>query len=175
MSLHYLYQRLELVKRSQDDPDPVKGQIIVSLMSRDSATGGTPLAIVSPAGDVRVPDDDDAADDTLIVEQQLPQGWEERSTQNGRTYYVNHYTKTTQWPRPTEPAGPTVVRQQVVNNAGITTITTAVATPLTANGNVNGGGVPPQQQHILGSPTNNNNNNHNTANGEESGCPTIPA
>ncbi|XP_050080068.1 E3 ubiquitin-protein ligase Smurf1 [Anopheles maculipalpis] len=166
------YQRLELVKRSQDDPDPVKGQIIVSLMSRDSATGGTPLAIVSPAGDVRVPDDDDAQDDTLIVEQQqqqqLPQGWEERSTQNGRTYYVNHYTKTTQWPRPTEPAGPPV-RQQVVNNGS--------STPLTANGNVNGAGVVPSQQHILGSPTNNNNNNnnHNTANGDESGCPTIPA
>ncbi|XP_050098787.1 E3 ubiquitin-protein ligase Smurf1 [Anopheles aquasalis] len=101
------YQRLELVKRTQDDPDPVKGQIIVSLMSRDSATGGgTPLAIVGPAGDVRVPDDDDSATDTLIdTEQQLPQGWEERTTPNGRSYYVNHLTKTTQWMRPTEPAG----------------------------------------------------------------------
>uniref|UniRef100_A0A182WDB9 HECT-type E3 ubiquitin transferase n=1 Tax=Anopheles minimus TaxID=112268 RepID=A0A182WDB9_9DIPT len=158
------YQRLELVKRSQDDPDPVKGQIIVSLMSRDSATGGNPLAIVSPAGDVRVPDDDDTADDTLIVEQQLPQGWEERSTQNGRTYYVNHYTKTTQWPRPTEPAGPPV--RPTPNNA---------PTPLTVNGNVNGGGVPTAQQHILASPTNNNPANNNGVVGEESGCPTIPA
>ncbi|ETN61446.1 hypothetical protein AND_006878 [Anopheles darlingi] len=101
------YQRLELVKRTQDDPDPVKGQIIVSLMSRDSATGGgTPLAIVGPAGDVRVPDDDDSATDALIdTEHQLPQGWEERTTPNGRSYYVNHLTKTTQWMRPTEPAG----------------------------------------------------------------------
>uniref|UniRef100_A0A182JV31 HECT-type E3 ubiquitin transferase n=1 Tax=Anopheles christyi TaxID=43041 RepID=A0A182JV31_9DIPT len=166
--LRIVDQRLELVKRSQDDPDPVKGQIIVSLMSRDSATGGTPLAIVSPAGDVRVPDDDDAADESLFVEQQqqqqqqLPQGWEERSTQNGRTYYVNHYTKTTQWPRPTEPAGPPV-RQQSGNNASTTT-------PLTVNGNVNGGGVP-QQQHILGSPT----SAANGVGGEESGCPMIPA
>uniref|UniRef100_A0A182UEH0 WW domain-containing protein n=1 Tax=Anopheles melas TaxID=34690 RepID=A0A182UEH0_9DIPT len=174
------YQRLDLVKRSQDDPDPVKGQIIVSLLSRDSATGGTPLAIVSPAGDVRVPEDDDAADESMIVEQpqqqqqqppppppqqhQLPRGWEERSAQNGRTYYVNHYTKTTQWSRPTEPAGPPV-RQSGNNNAANS------STPLTANGNVNGGGVPhQQQQHILGSPT-------SAANGvgEESGCPTIPA
>uniref|UniRef100_A0A182FVK6 HECT-type E3 ubiquitin transferase n=1 Tax=Anopheles albimanus TaxID=7167 RepID=A0A182FVK6_ANOAL len=102
------YQRLELVKRTQDDPDPVKGQIIVSLMSRDSATGGgTPLAIVGPAGDVRVPDDDDSATDALIdtEQQHLPQGWEERTTPNGRSYYVNHLTKTTQWLRPTEPAG----------------------------------------------------------------------
>ncbi|XP_052862329.1 E3 ubiquitin-protein ligase Smurf1 [Anopheles cruzii] len=115
------YQRLNLVKRTQDDPDQVKGQIIVSLMSRDSTTGGTRLAIVGPAGDVRVTDDDDSAD-ALIDDQQpphqqpqqpqqlqqqnqLPQGWEERSTPNGRTYYVNHYTKTTQWMRPTEPAG----------------------------------------------------------------------
>lgn len=150
------YQRLELVKRSQDDPDPVKGQIIVSLMSRDSATGGNPLAIVSPAGDVRVPDDDDTVDDTLIVEQQqLPQGWEERSTQAGRTYYVNHYTKTTQWPRPTEPAGPP--GRQSSNNA-------------VNGGTVNGGGVP-VQQHILGSPTNGPANGV----GEEPGCPTIPA
>ncbi|EAA05201.4 AGAP011242-PA [Anopheles gambiae str. PEST] len=157
------YQRLDLVKRSQDDPDPVKGQIIVSLLSRDSATGGTPLAIVSPAGDVRVPEDDDAADESMI--HQLPRGWEERSAQNGRTYYVNHYTKTTQWSRPTEPAGPPV-RQSGNNNAANS------STPLTVNGTVNGGGVPhpQQQQHILGSPTSATNGV-----GEESGCPTIPA
>lgn len=30
----------------------------------------------------------------------LPQGWEERQDANGRTYYVNHNEKTTQWERP---------------------------------------------------------------------------
>ncbi|EAT37804.1 AAEL010256-PA, partial [Aedes aegypti] len=94
------YQRLELCKASHDDPDPVKGQIIVSLMSRDGTTGGTPLAIVGPAGDVRGPDDDEE-----ILKDELPAGWEERLTQNNRVYYVNHVTKTTQWDRPTEPAG----------------------------------------------------------------------
>ncbi|XP_065089830.1 E3 ubiquitin-protein ligase SMURF2 isoform X2 [Ochlerotatus camptorhynchus] len=94
------YQRLELCKASHDDPDPVKGQIIVSLMSRDGTTGGTPLAIVGPAGDVRGPDDDEE-----ILNDELPAGWEERLTQNGRVYYVNHVIKTTQWNRPTEPAG----------------------------------------------------------------------
>lgn len=93
------YQRLELCKASQDDPDPVKGQIIVSLMSRDGTTGGTPLAIVGPAGDVRGPDDDEE-----ILNDELPAGWEERLTQNGRVYYVNHVIKSTQWNRPTEPA-----------------------------------------------------------------------
>ncbi|CAH0550322.1 unnamed protein product [Brassicogethes aeneus] len=31
----------------------------------------------------------------------LPQGWEERQDANGRTYYVNHIARTTQWDRPT--------------------------------------------------------------------------
>lgn len=31
----------------------------------------------------------------------LPTGWEERQDANGRTYYVNHIARTTQWERPT--------------------------------------------------------------------------
>ncbi|XP_062529856.1 E3 ubiquitin-protein ligase Nedd-4 isoform X12 [Bombyx mori] len=31
----------------------------------------------------------------------LPPGWEERQDANGRTYYVNHIERTTQWERPT--------------------------------------------------------------------------
>ncbi|CAL1281356.1 unnamed protein product [Larinioides sclopetarius] len=31
----------------------------------------------------------------------LPPGWEERQDANGRTYYVNHAARTTQWERPT--------------------------------------------------------------------------
>lgn len=31
----------------------------------------------------------------------LPSGWEERQDANGRTYYVNHIARTTQWNRPT--------------------------------------------------------------------------
>ncbi|CAO1372874.1 unnamed protein product [Diamesa hyperborea] len=96
------YQRLDLCKLTADDPVPVKGQIIISLLSRDAITGcGNPLAIVGPAGDVRGPDDDE-----MIVEQRnsLPEGWEERKTGDGRVYFVNHVTKTTQWSRPTQPA-----------------------------------------------------------------------
>ena len=32
----------------------------------------------------------------------LPPGWEERVDSQGRTFYVNHNTRTTQWERPTE-------------------------------------------------------------------------
>ncbi|XP_042204029.1 E3 ubiquitin-protein ligase NEDD4-like isoform X3 [Homarus americanus] len=35
----------------------------------------------------------------------LPDGWEERQDANGRTYYVNHNARTTQWDRPTSSQG----------------------------------------------------------------------
>lgn len=94
-------QRLDLCKSSPDDQTPVKGQIIISLLSRDTITGtGNPgLAIVGPAGDVRGPEDDDCSN-----EQRIPEGWEDRRTPDGRVYYVNHVTRTTQWSRPTLPA-----------------------------------------------------------------------
>lgn len=122
-------QRLELCKQSPDDPDTIKGQIIVSLMSRDGPSGGNPLAIVGPGGDVQGPSEDDQdinnANGPVATEQtaaptatgsasatttttstrspddSLPAGWEERRTTNGRSYYVNHVTKSTQWERPT--------------------------------------------------------------------------
>uniref|UniRef100_A0A1Q3F9Q5 E3 ubiquitin-protein ligase SMURF1 n=1 Tax=Culex tarsalis TaxID=7177 RepID=A0A1Q3F9Q5_CULTA len=108
------YQRLDLRKASHDDPDPVKGQIIVSFMSRDGTTGGTPLAIVGPAGDVRGPDNDN--DNEILLKDELPAGWEERHTQAGRVYYVNHVTKTTQWNAPTEPASAAAVAVAAMTN-----------------------------------------------------------
>ena len=32
----------------------------------------------------------------------LPPGWEEKTTENGRKYYINHTTRSTQWHRPTQ-------------------------------------------------------------------------
>lgn len=95
---------MDLCKSSPDDPTPVKGQIIISLLSRDAITGtGNPgLAIVGPAGDVRGPDDDEPPSETR--QSPLPDGWEDRRTPDGRVYYVNHVTRTTQWSRPTQPA-----------------------------------------------------------------------
>ncbi|EAT46304.1 AAEL002536-PA, partial [Aedes aegypti] len=37
----------------------------------------------------------------LVQTDTLPSGWEERQDANGRTYYVNHLQRTTQWERPT--------------------------------------------------------------------------
>jgi len=86
-----------LGKLSPDDDELVRGQIIISLLSKDGPSSGNPLAIVGPSGDVRGPSEDDSSEDSL------PEGWEERRTDNGRIYYVNHATKSTQWDRPRHP------------------------------------------------------------------------
>nr|XP_022916768.1 E3 ubiquitin-protein ligase SMURF1 isoform X2 [Onthophagus taurus] len=93
------YQRLNLVKASQDDSELVKGQIIISLMSRDGPSGGIPLAVVGPQGELKGPSDRETSPPEP-TENVLPPGWEERRTENGRLYYVNHVTKSTQWIKP---------------------------------------------------------------------------
>lgn len=73
------YQKLDLIKLNPDDPVPIRGQLVLSLLSQDG-TAGVSSQQPSP----------------------LPDGWEERKTENGRLYYVNHKTKTTQWVKPTK-------------------------------------------------------------------------
>uniref|UniRef100_A0A0K8U308 E3 ubiquitin-protein ligase SMURF1 n=3 Tax=Bactrocera latifrons TaxID=174628 RepID=A0A0K8U308_BACLA len=88
------FTRLNLGKLSPEDDDMVRGQIIIALLSKDGPCGGNPLAVVGPSGDVRGPSEGDSSEDNL------PEGWEERRAGNGRVYYVNHATKSTQWDRP---------------------------------------------------------------------------
>lgn len=109
ISFIFTDQRLDLGKSSPDDQTPVKGQIIFSLLSRDTISGtGNPLAIVGPAGEVRGPHEDENTSTTTTTAEQrqspLPEGWEERRTQDGRIYYVNHVSRTTQWSRPVQAA-----------------------------------------------------------------------
>lgn len=84
------YQRLDLVS-DNNNPLPVKGQIVISLLSRDGHGTGSLNAVVDPLGNLSCPAD-------------LPEGWEERRTTAGRVYYVDHYLRTTQWERPTRPS-----------------------------------------------------------------------
>jgi len=59
-------------------------------------------ATAAPA-DTETGVDASAATDGVDHENQtqpLPAGWEERQDANGRTYYVNHIARTTQWQRP---------------------------------------------------------------------------
>lgn len=47
----------------------------------------------------------------------LPQGWEERQDANGRTYFVNHVARTTQWERPELNTGAQQVTTEEIDNA----------------------------------------------------------
>ena len=85
------YQRLDLVPDS-NNPLPVKGQIVISLLSRDGHGTGSLNAVVDKLGNLSC---------TAAESGFLPEGWEERRAQNGRTYFVNHFTRSTQWERPT--------------------------------------------------------------------------
>ena len=69
---------------------------------------------------MRGPDEEE-----VIVERQspLPEGWEDRRTPNGRVYYVNHVTKTTQWSRPTLPASSANSSSQVNGNSVVSSPT----------------------------------------------------
>uniref|UniRef100_A0A8C3B6I5 E3 ubiquitin-protein ligase n=1 Tax=Cyclopterus lumpus TaxID=8103 RepID=A0A8C3B6I5_CYCLU len=81
------YQRLDLNKLGPNDNDNVRGQIVVSLQSRDRIGTGGPVV-----------------DCSRLFDNDLPDGWEERRTASGRIQYLNHITRTTQWERPTRPA-----------------------------------------------------------------------
>lgn len=84
-------------------------------MSRDgSSSSGNPLAIVGPGGDIQGPNDEN--EHSTSVNDALPEGWEERKTSNGRIYYVNHVTKSTQWDRPTAVASAGATNNQLNNN-----------------------------------------------------------
>ncbi|KAL0841371.1 hypothetical protein ABMA28_015068 [Loxostege sticticalis] len=106
------YQCLELCEDGSGETCGVRGQVIVSLLSRDGARGepasaageGSPLAVVGPAGDVRSPRD--LPINTNTTQTPLPPHWEERFTASGRPYYVNHALRRTQWDRPEESPSP---------------------------------------------------------------------
>ncbi|GFT89132.1 e3 ubiquitin-protein ligase SMURF2 [Nephila pilipes] len=83
------YQRLDLTKGHADDPEPVKGQIVISLLSRDGRGSGSVNVVMDRLGNLGFSPDE------------LPEGWEERRTASGRVYYVNHFTRSTQWEKPT--------------------------------------------------------------------------
>uniref|UniRef100_A0A1Y1KV88 HECT-type E3 ubiquitin transferase n=1 Tax=Photinus pyralis TaxID=7054 RepID=A0A1Y1KV88_PHOPY len=67
---------------SAEDPTDERDWEVLSNYTTESAS----QSFASPADTQSVP---------------LPPGWEERQDANGRTYYVNHLARTTQWERPT--------------------------------------------------------------------------
>lgn len=99
MIMFHTDQCLELCEEGSGETLGVRGQVIVSLVSRDAARGepataageGSPLAVVGPAGDVRTPRDPrDPPPVPNGTRNPLPQHWEERFTSSGRSisFYI---------------------------------------------------------------------------------------
>ena len=146
-------------KFREEDPDIIKGQLVISMISRDTATttnstannnnssrhnnvtianGGnhhhshrnsailqnmvvttsSPTTTTTTASDNRANNNSNNQDAIVrsrnYVEgvDDLPDGWTECRTSNGRLYYINHVLRTTQWERPTLPAALTVSNSQ---------------------------------------------------------------
>ncbi|CAI5440336.1 unnamed protein product [Caenorhabditis angaria] len=57
-------------------------------------------------------DQNNSSSENLQNSQIIPRGWEEREDGNGRTFYINHHLRTTQWDRP--PTDLDVVTEQSV-------------------------------------------------------------
>ena len=126
--IYFLFtdQRLDLHRFREEDNEIIKGQIVIMLLSRDGnnrnilpnvviAENGT-LLHVNGTGEIsnerQICSTGQALGHTsrsyIEGEDDLPEGWTECRTSNGRIYYMNHVTRTTQWIRPTLPASTTV-------------------------------------------------------------------
>lgn len=130
----------------------MKGQIIISLLSRDGPCGGTPLAVVGPLGELRGPNDCDSPPEN----EELPPGWEERRTESGRIYYVNHVTRTTQWVRPISNKNLNNQRRVITNgdtNSNNVNNDNSIITEAVINNN-------PVQENIVETPSNNSVSNN---------------
>ncbi|KAK4018425.1 hypothetical protein OUZ56_000480 [Daphnia magna] len=81
----------------------------------DSTDGGTSVGqaqVEQPARPIYVQGSSSTPEVANATTQSapLPSGWEERQDANGRTYYVNHIARTTQWERPS--IQPAVIQEQ---------------------------------------------------------------
>ncbi|VDP91510.1 unnamed protein product [Echinostoma caproni] len=81
---------------------PVPCSTRTSVVERASISGPSnvtePGASLTPETNGVTQSVDDSS--VELVEEPLPPGWDERRDQNGRTYYIDHVNKRTQWDRP---------------------------------------------------------------------------
>ena len=87
-------------KFREEDADIVRGQLVISLLSREgSRSGGGRLqnVVISESGN-----SSSNSQTCLNNNDDLPEGWTECRTSSGRVYYVNHDARATQWDRPTQ-------------------------------------------------------------------------
>ncbi|PIK36976.1 hypothetical protein BSL78_26191, partial [Apostichopus japonicus] len=101
------FTRLDLCRQNADDPDNIRGQLVISITSRDRTNSSHLGAVV----------DSRQISQALQDPNDLPDGWEERTSTSGRVYFVNHLNRATQWDRPTRPASE-YISPQFSNDAG---------------------------------------------------------
>ncbi|WAQ96641.1 SMUF2-like protein [Mya arenaria] len=94
-------QRLDLQRNNADDPEPVRGQIVISLISRDRGNSGAGPTVTNSTHISNNSSSSRSSTPVITPPDDLPEGWEERRTASGRVHYVNHVTRTTQWEPPT--------------------------------------------------------------------------
>ncbi|KPM09387.1 E3 ubiquitin-protein ligase SMURF2-like protein [Sarcoptes scabiei] len=140
------YQRLDLHRYRADDADIIKGQIVISVISKDSipknsvvknsddvviASIPNDLSALTGSGNNRSNEinnngnDCNGSSDAVLLAARsyvegvddLPEGWTECRSSNDRVYYINHVTRTTQWERPSLPAALSNNFNQISSNS----------------------------------------------------------
>jgi len=88
-----------------EEPPPRESEPGWDMLEQGAAGGAEEVAPPpEPAPNTSVEQGAEAAEDNQDNQSTpLPAGWEERQDANGRTYYVNHIARTTQWQRPGTP------------------------------------------------------------------------
>ena len=97
--IHESSPPLDSVERHQDVPEPAAETEPgwEMLDSGDGAVGGEEAGAAGGAEPSEPSRDSGGSTNHNVA---LPPGWEERQDANGRTYYVNHIARTTQWQHP---------------------------------------------------------------------------
>lgn len=111
------------LKRSSNDSHPVSGRLLMSLSCSAHGSAGPGSSQTSVAAAAR---GQPSTTQAVVTNQQAPQhpslsafedqfgplpsGWERRTDNLGRTYYVDHSTRTTTWTRPANDAGERAAR-----------------------------------------------------------------
>ncbi|KAF4531590.1 hypothetical protein B566_EDAN010056 [Ephemera danica] len=92
LEVYHAYIREPNISRSSTEEEPTppsEGEPGWEMIDPEA----TPQAVETPSQAVIVTNQDQPVP--------LPAGWEERQDANGRTYFVNHIARSTQWERPT--------------------------------------------------------------------------
>lgn len=127
------YQRLDLMRNTagEEGGDLVRGQIVISLLSRDGhGLGSQNVVVDNSMGSITCQDD-------------LPEGWEQRRTATGRVYYVNHWSRSTQWEKPHRPAYEMVNMLAPVSNRNSMHVSGSVSAGSAANARAQRRSLPP--------------------------------